>query len=91
MDRAELRGWIEDALGRHERDARERDEDVGHVTASEIVDAVWGRLPLQVRRATSRSEVQASLTMITLRHGIAMSRDDPSGEPFRRPVEGRSE
>lgn len=71
MDRSELRGWIEDALSRHERDVRERDETVSDVTVEEIVDAVWGRLPLEVRRATSRAQVQASLTMLTLRHGIA--------------------
>ncbi|MDQ1730965.1 MAG: hypothetical protein QOK10_1124 [Pseudonocardiales bacterium] len=71
VDRAELRGWIEDALGRHERDVRERDEDVTSSTVAEIVDAIWGRLPLQVRRATTRADVQASLTMLTLRHGLA--------------------
>jgi len=58
---------------RHDRDARERDESVEGVTVSEIVDAVWGRLPLQVRRQTSRAQVQASLTMLTLRSGIAAS------------------
>lgn len=76
MDRSELRGWIEDALGRHDRDVREREETngdgaLGEVTVAEIVDAVWGRLPLAVRRRTTRAEVQASLTMLTLRHGIA--------------------
>jgi hypothetical protein len=78
VERTELRSWIEDALSRHERDVRERDEDVENVTAAEIVDAVWGRLPLEIRRATTRSEVQASLTMLTLRHGIAMNRKDSS-------------
>ena len=76
MDRTELRSWIEDALNRHERDVQERSEDVMNVTVTEIVDAVWGRLPLQVRRETTRSDVQASLTMLTLRHGIAMTRKD---------------
>jgi hypothetical protein len=76
VDRRELRGWIEDALNRHERDAHERDEDVTSVTVTEIVDAVWGRLPLHVRRTTTRAEVQASLTMLTLRHGIARTRRD---------------
>ena len=71
MDRSELRAWIEDALTRHERDVRERDESVADVAVDEIVDAVWGRLPLEVRRQTSRAQVQASLTMLTLRHGIA--------------------
>ena len=74
MKRAELRNWIEDALARHDRDARERDEEAANVTVDEILDAVWGRLPLDVRRQTSRAEVQASLTMITLRQGIAMGR-----------------
>jgi hypothetical protein len=79
MDRRELRAWIEDALQRHERDARERSEDVESVTVAEIMDAVWGRLPLEVRRATTRADVQASLTMLTLRHGIAVGRSsDPS-------------
>jgi hypothetical protein len=73
----ELRAWIEDALSRHERDARERDEDVTGSTADEIVDAIWGRLPLQIRRSASRAEVQASLTMLTLRHGIARTRWQP--------------
>jgi hypothetical protein len=71
MDRSELRAWIEDALTRHDRDARERGETVADVAVDEIVDAVWGRLPLEVRRQTSRAQVQASLTMLTLRHGIA--------------------
>lgn len=71
MDRAELRGWVEDALSRHDRDARERDETIDNVTVQEIVDAVWGRLPLEVRRETTRAKVQASLTMLTLRSGLA--------------------
>lgn len=77
MDRAELRTWIEDALSRHERDVHERGENVAGVTVPEIVDAVWGRLPLHVRRRAARSDVQASLTMLTLRHGIARNRTDP--------------
>jgi len=82
VKRSELRRWIEDALTRHDRDVRERGETVTNVTSEEIVDAVWGRLPLDIRRVTSRSEVQASLTMLTLRHGIARSRAHPesSGE-----------
>ena len=74
MDRAELRGWIEDALARHDRDTRERDESVGNVTVDEIVDAVWGRLPLDVRRTATRAQVQASLTVLTLQRGIALAR-----------------
>ena len=76
MDRTELRGWIEDALSRHDRDARERNETVANVTADEIIDTVWGRLPLDVRRRTTRAQVQASLTMLTLRRGIVLGRDD---------------
>jgi hypothetical protein len=76
MDRARLRGWIEDALDRHDRDARERGETPTGATAEEIVDAVWGRLPLEVRRQTSRGQVQASLTMLTLRRGLAVTRPD---------------
>jgi len=79
MDRSELRAWIEDALTRHDRDARERGEAVTDVAVDDIVDAVWGRLPLEVRRQTSRAQVQASLTMLTLRHGIA--RGFPNAEP----------
>jgi hypothetical protein len=75
VQRAELRHWIEDALARHDRDARERDETVANVTVDEILDAVWGRLPLDIRRQTTRSQVQASLIMITLRRGIALARD----------------
>jgi hypothetical protein len=78
VDRAELRNWIEDALTRHDRDARERDEIAANVTVDEILDAVWGRLPLEVRRQTSRAQVQASLTMITLRRGIAIAHDQRS-------------
>ncbi|MDT4911191.1 MAG: hypothetical protein QOC66_319 [Pseudonocardiales bacterium] len=84
MDRAELRAWIEDALTRHDRDARERDETASNVTVDEILDAVWGRLPLDVRRQTTRAQVQASLTMITLRRGIAIAHDqrpDPAEPP----------
>jgi hypothetical protein len=76
MDRAELRTWVEDALSRHDRDVRERAESVENVTVPEIVDAVWGRLPLSVRRRTTHAQVQASLTMITLRRGIAAQRQD---------------
>jgi hypothetical protein len=82
VDRTELRNWIEDALSRHDRDVRERGEDVANVTVPEIVDAIWGRLPLDVRRTTTRSDVQASLTMLTLRHGIAMTRRNPTGAPL---------
>jgi hypothetical protein len=71
VDRAELRRWVEDALARHDRDARERDESIENVTVAEIVDAVWGRLPLEIRRQTTRANVQASLTMLTLRSGLA--------------------
>ncbi len=74
MDRGELRSWVDDALTRHDRDARERGETIENVTVPEIMDAVWGRLPLEVRRANSRGQVQASLTMITLRRGIAAQR-----------------
>ena len=74
MDRSELRGWIEDALARHDRDSRERGESVVNVTVDEIVDAVWGRLPLEVRRSTTRAQVQASLTVLTLQRGIALAR-----------------
>lgn len=77
MDRTELRAWVEDALARHDRDVRERGEEPGDVSVTEIVDAVWGRLPLQVRRATSRAQVQASLTLLTLRHGIASRAGSP--------------
>jgi hypothetical protein len=73
MERAELRSWVEDALTRHDRDARERDETIENVSIAEIVDAVWGRLPLTIRRRTSRAQVQASLTMLTLRTGLANS------------------
>jgi hypothetical protein len=76
VDRSELRGWIEDALTRHDRDTRERAEPPGSVTVEEVIDAVWGRLPLAIRRQTTRAQVQASLTMLTLRHGIAMTRDE---------------
>lgn len=83
MNRAELRGWIEDALRRHDRDAVERDEAVTNVTVDEIVDAVWGRLPLEVRRTASRAQVQASLTVLTAQRGIARRRDedDPPDPP----------
>jgi hypothetical protein len=77
VDRPELRTWIEDALARHDRDAGERAEAASNVTVEEILDAVWGRLPLDVRRRTSRAQVQASLTMITLRRGVAMAREQP--------------
>jgi len=53
---------------------------VTNVTADEVIDAVWGRLPLEVRRATTRAQVQASLTMLTLRHGIVRSREQPRPE-----------
>jgi hypothetical protein len=78
VNRAELRVWVEDALNRHERDVHERGEDLAGATVTEIVDAVWGRLPLHVRRIIARSDVQASLTMLTFRHGIARRRTDSS-------------
>jgi hypothetical protein len=80
VDRAELRHWVEDALSRHDRDVRERGESVENVTVPEIVDAVWGRLPLDIRRGTTPAQVQASLTMITLRRGIAAQRHE-SADP----------
>ena len=65
-------------MARHDRDVRERDESIANVTVDEIVDAVWGRLPLEVRRQVTRAQVQASLTVLTLRRGIAFARsDDP--------------
>lgn len=76
MDRSQLRAWIEDALARHDRDAAERGEQVEAVTVDEIVDAVWGRLPLEVRREVTRAQVQASLTVLTLQRGIALARSD---------------
>ena len=85
MDTGELRNWIEDALTRHDRDTRERGETVTSVTVPEIVDAVWGRLPLEVRRQVTRAQVQASLTMIALRRGIAMTRDDRDTPPAVEP------
>src|SRR6266516_3869996 len=83
VDRAELRRWIGDALSRHDRDARERDEAVANVTAEEIVDAVWGRLPVDVRRQTTRAQVQASLTMLTARRGIEIARDERDAQDER--------
>jgi hypothetical protein len=77
MDVAELRGWIEDALSRHQRDVGERDEEVAGASTEEVVDAVWGRLPLAVRRTVSRSQVQASLTMLTLRHRFGAPAEAP--------------
>ena len=85
MDTGELRGWIEDALTRHDRDTRERGETITSVTVPEIVDAVWGRLPLEVRRQVTRAQVQASLTMIALRRGVAMTRDDRDPPPAVEP------
>ncbi|UQX88659.1 hypothetical protein M6D93_01345 [Jatrophihabitans telluris] len=84
MDRSELRGWIEDALARHERDCLERGEDVTGSTVAEIIDAVWGRLPLEVRRATTRTDVQASLTMLTVRRGLGVR----TGASHRAALEG---
>jgi hypothetical protein len=80
VDRSQLRQWIEDALARHDRDARERGEAVANVTVDEIVDAVWGRLPLEVRREASRAQVQASLTVLTLQRGIARARDNDGAQ-----------
>jgi hypothetical protein len=81
VDRSQLRGWIEDALARHDRDAAERGETVANVTVDEIVDAVWGRLPLAIRREATRAQVQASLTVLTLKRSIALSRDDERSAP----------
>jgi hypothetical protein len=88
MDRGELRSWVEDALSRHDRDARERGETISDVRVQEIVDAVWGRLPLEVRRGTSRAAVQASLTMLTLRHGIARGGPSSTKPDDRRRLGG---
>ena len=88
MDRSQLRGWIEDALARHDRDVAERGEEVANVTVDEIVDAVWGRLPLEVRREVSRAQVQASLTVLTLKRGIAMARPDEPVRPVIPPSNG---
>ena len=76
MDRAQLRAWIDDALARHHRDTAERGETSSSVNVQEILDAVWGRLPLDVRRQTTRAQVQASLTITALRQGIALARNN---------------
>ena len=76
-----MRSWIEDALARYDRDVRERDEQPERVSVEEIVDSVWGRLPVEIRRRVSRSEVQASLTLLTLRHGIARTREQDRPRP----------
>ena len=89
MDVAELRRWIEDALARHSRDALEREEAAADLTTDEIVDAVWGRLPVAVRRQASRAQVQASLTMLTLRHRIG--NPGPAGMPNRPLTQGTPE
>jgi hypothetical protein len=81
MDRGELRGWIEDALARHDRDARERDEVNDPPTRAEILDSVWGRLPVDVRRRTSRAEAEASLMLLIVRRAIALRRDEPRPDP----------
>ena len=73
MDRRELRAWIDDALTRHDRDVTERGEVIQSPAVDEIVDAVWGRLPLEVRRQVTRAQVQASLTMLAGRRGAAAS------------------
>lgn len=78
VNRSELRGWIDDALARHDRDVHERGEDLRFLSVDEIVDAVWGRLPLEVRRQTTRAQVQASLTVLTALRGLAVAH--PEGE-----------
>jgi hypothetical protein len=85
MDRVELRAWIEDAITRHDRDVQERAEDVGPMTVDEIMDAVWGRLPVAVRREVSRANVQASLMMLTLRRGIATAQSPVVTPPELQP------
>lgn len=75
VSRNELRGWIEDALARYDRDVRERGESAERPTVTEIVDAVWGRLPLEVRRQVSRAQVQAGLTLLTAQSGAALGRE----------------
>jgi predicted metal-dependent peptidase len=91
MDVAELRRWIEDALSRHQRDARERDETLAEPTTDEVVDAVWGRLPLAVRREVSRAQVQASLTMLTLRHRFGGGGSDAAAAPDRSELAGATD
>lgn len=88
MDRSELRNWIEDALARHDRDARERDETVRTPTREEILDSVWGRLPVEVRRRTTRAQVEASLTLLTVRRAIAVTRDTGPQAPADPPALG---
>ncbi len=75
VDRRELRGWIDDALRRHDRDVTERGETIESATVAEIVDDVWGRLPLEVRRRTTPAQVQASLTMLAVRRGVGVPRE----------------
>jgi hypothetical protein len=81
MDRSELRRWVEDAIARHDRDAQERDEPTDPPTRAEILDSVWGRLPVAVRRQTSRAEAEASLMLLIVRRAIALHRDDPRPGP----------
>jgi hypothetical protein len=79
VNRGELRACIEAALARHDRDARERGESNDHPTVDEIVDAVWGRLPLEVRRQVTRAQVQAGLTVLTALGGAARSAGPADG------------
>jgi hypothetical protein len=55
VDRPELRGCIGDALDRHDRDARDRDEAASKVTVEEIVDAVGGGSPRRGAAHDSRA------------------------------------
>ncbi|MCL2781611.1 MAG: hypothetical protein FWD74_09045 [Actinomycetia bacterium] len=85
MGPGELRQWVQDALVRHDRDVAERGETPHGATAEEIIDAVWGRLPLTVRRATNRAQVQASLTLLTLRSGFGHPQPSPDAPRALRP------
>lgn len=50
------RAWIDDAADRLQRDEGERDENDASVTSDELVDALWGRLPVAVRRSLKRDD-----------------------------------
>lgn len=67
IDRSEMDAAFQDAADRLQRDEAERGETESAWTTIEIQDALWGRLPVAVRRRVSRGTADVIIVEL-LRH-----------------------
>jgi hypothetical protein len=67
IDRSEINAAFQDAADRLQRDEAERGEIESTWTTVEIQDALWGRLPVAVRRRVPRGTADVIIAEL-LRH-----------------------